>query len=145
VEAQIRELGLTESVRLAGHRPEEEVGAALARAACVATASEREGYGLIVVEGAARGTPSVVVAGPENAATELVLDGVNGTVAPSPKADDLAHAILRVVEAGSTLRASTVRWFEENAPRLRIDASLELVVREYEGARTEDALQPHGV
>jgi glycosyltransferase involved in cell wall biosynthesis len=134
VEALVAELGLTRSVRVAGHRPEDEVSAALARAGCLATASEREGYGLVVVEAAARGTPSVVVAGPENAATELVAGP-----------DDLAAAILRVLDAGATLRASTARWFEENASHLRLDRSLEVVVGEYRGAKTEDALQPHGV
>jgi glycosyltransferase involved in cell wall biosynthesis len=98
-----------------------------------------------VVEAAARGTPSVVVAGPENAATELVADGVNGAIARSAEPDDLAAAILRVLDAGATLRASTARWFEENASHLRLDRSLEVVVREYRGAKTEDALQPHGV
>jgi glycosyltransferase involved in cell wall biosynthesis len=145
VEALVAELGLTRSVRVAGHRPEDEVAAALARAGCLATASEREGYGLVVVEAAARGTPSVVVAGPENAATELVADGVNGAIARSAEPDDLAAAILRVLDAGATLRASTARWFEENASQLRLDRSLEVVVREYRGAKTEDALQPHGV
>jgi glycosyltransferase involved in cell wall biosynthesis len=145
VEALVRELGLTDTVQLTGHRPENEVAAALARAGCLATASEREGYGLVVVEAAARGTPSVVVAGPENAATELVADGVNGAIAPSAEPDDLAAAILRVLAGGATLRASTARWFEDNASRLRLDRSLELVVQEYGGAKAEDALQPHGV
>ena len=145
VENAVRDLDLEQSVRIAGHRPEDEVANALARAGCLATASEREGYGLVVVEAAARGTPSVIVAGPENAATELVTDGVNGAIAASAEPDDLADAILQVLEAASTLRTSTARWFEENAPRLRLEESLKLVVREYEGAKAEDALQPHGV
>jgi glycosyltransferase involved in cell wall biosynthesis len=128
----VQDLGLAEAVRVAGHRPEQEVAAALSRAACLATASEREGYGLVVVEAAARGTPSVVVAGPENGAVELVTEGDNGAVAASAEPDELASAILRVVAAGSTLRESTTRWFEERAPRLRIDASLELVSEGYE-------------
>jgi glycosyltransferase involved in cell wall biosynthesis len=132
VEALVRELGLADAVRVAGHRPEEEVGAALSRAACLATASEREGYGLVVVEAAARGTPSVIVAGPENGAVELVIDGENGAVAVSVEPDELASAILRAVEAGPTLRASTAHWFAEHASRLRIDASLRLVSEGYE-------------
>jgi glycosyltransferase involved in cell wall biosynthesis len=145
IEQLVRELGLGERVRVAGHRPEEEVSAALGRAGCLATASEREGYGLVVVEAAARGTPSVVVAGPENAATELVVDGVNGVVASSAEPEELAGAILRVLAGGPQLRASTARWFAENADRLRLDRSLELVVDEYGKAQAEDALQPHGV
>jgi glycosyltransferase involved in cell wall biosynthesis len=134
VDALVRELDLAQEVRVLGHRPEEEVSAALARAACLANASEREGYGLIVVEAAARGTPSVVVAGPENAATELVADGVNGAIAASAGPADLAHAILRVLDGGTALRASTAGWFEQNAPRLTLDSSLKLVVEEYDRA-----------
>ena len=83
-----RRAGPRESVRVARHRPEDEVAAALARAACLATASEREGYGLVVVEAAARGTPSVVVAGPENAAPSWSAEGVNGAVAASAEPAD---------------------------------------------------------
>ena len=87
-EAEAERLDVRGAVSFRGRRPQNEVEHAFAHAACVATASEREGYGLVVVEAAARGTPSVVVAGPENAAVELVADGVNGAVAegstPSP-------------------------------------------------------------
>jgi glycosyltransferase involved in cell wall biosynthesis len=145
IEELVDELALRDRVHVAGHRPEEEVATALGRAACLATASEREGYGLVVVEAAGRGTPSVVVEGPENAATELVNAGVNGEIAASAEPEELGAAILRVLEAGPALRASTARWFEENADRLRLDRSLELVVAEYGEAETEDALQPHGV
>ena len=83
----------------------------IARAACLVTASEREGYGLVVVEAAAHGTPSVVVAGPENAATELVRDGVNGVVSPDASPESLAAAITRVVDSGTAMRESTASWF----------------------------------
>jgi len=131
VEGLVRQFGLTESVRVAGQRPEEEIEAALARAACLATASEREGFGRVVVEAAARGTPSVVVAGPENAATELVRDGVNGAIAADASPEPLAEALLRVIDAGGALRASTARWFAEKAAALSLEGSLELVVRSY--------------
>ncbi len=97
VEELSRALGLDSSFVLHGRRPEEEVAETIARSACLVTASEREGYGLVVVEAAAHGTPSVVVEGPENAATELVRDGVNGVdrpgrVAREPGAsDDASH------------------------------------------------------
>ena len=120
-----------DAVLLAGKRPEAEVDAAMARAACVATASEREGYGLVIVEAAAHGTPSVIVAGPENASVELVEDGVNGLVALDASPESLAAALVAAVRAGPSLRESTSRWFEANASRLRIEASLELVAAAY--------------
>jgi glycosyltransferase involved in cell wall biosynthesis len=139
VEAVVRELGLTSSVRILGRRPEEEVAEAMGRAACLATASEREGYGLVVVEAAARGTPSVVVEGLENAATELVVQDVNGTVARSHSPDDLSDALLGVIEGGPPLRDSTARWFAENAPTLTIEHSLEEVLREYSNETPPDS------
>lgn len=131
IERLVRTLGLAPHIRLHGRRPEGEVADAIGSAACLATASEREGYGLVVVEAAAHGTPSVVVAGPENAATELVRDGVNGVVSPSSTPESLSGALLRVAEAGPALRESTARWFAENSPTLRIDGSLALVVEGY--------------
>jgi glycosyltransferase involved in cell wall biosynthesis len=136
LEALVRNLGVESTVTLRGRRPEEEVAAAIAQAACLATASEREGYGLVVVEAAAHGTPSVVVAGSENAATELVVDGVNGVLSPDASPERLADALLRVVETGRPLRDSTIRWFADNARTLRIEASLELVLRAFERARS---------
>ena len=123
--------GLGDAVEFRGRRSQEEVEAAFARAACVASASEREGYGLIVVEAAARGTPSIVVAGAENASTELVENGVNGAVASEATPDAIGNAIVDVVRAGATLRESTLRWFVDNADRLRIERSLELVTESY--------------
>jgi glycosyltransferase involved in cell wall biosynthesis len=136
IEALVRSLGLDGAVRLLGRRPEEEVADAIARAGCLATASEREGYGLVVVEAAAHGTPSVVVAGPENAATELIEDGVNGTISPDDSPEALGAALVRTLAAGPALRESTSRWFAENAPRLTIDASLDIVADAYANAQT---------
>jgi glycosyltransferase involved in cell wall biosynthesis len=126
--------GLNGSVRLLGKQPEEDVESAMARAACLATASEREGYGLVVVEAAAHGTPSVIVAGSENAAVELVEDGVNGIVSPDDSAASVADALVAAIEGGASLRESTTTWFADNAERLRIDASLQLVADAYRPA-----------
>ncbi len=127
----VSELGLEGHVRMHGQRSEGEVAAALSRAVCLATASEREGYGLVVVEASAFGTPSVVVAGPENAATELVIDGVNGAVSPTSQPSDLADAIARVADVGGSLRVSTRQWFEANTSDLLVESSLAVVLRAY--------------
>jgi glycosyltransferase involved in cell wall biosynthesis len=123
--------GLNDTVRLPGFVSTDEVDCALACALCMVLPSRREGYGLVVVEAASHGTPSVVVGGPDNAAVELVQEGVNGFVAPSAEADDLAAAILRVHEAGDLLRRSTADWFATNARRLSIGRSWEIVTRAY--------------
>jgi glycosyltransferase involved in cell wall biosynthesis len=109
----------------------ERVEAALRSALCMVLPSVREGYGLIVVESAAQGTPSVVARAPDNAAVELVEEGVNGVIAASDQPEDLAAAILHVHAAGDALRASTCAWFAEQAPRLSLARSLERVAAVY--------------
>ena len=76
----------------------------------------------------------MVVAGPDNAATELVDEGENGIVAASASPDDLAAAILRVREAGPDLRERTAAWFARNAKRLSIDSSIDTVLEYYRRA-----------
>jgi glycosyltransferase involved in cell wall biosynthesis len=104
---------------------------AIATALCLVLPSRREGYGLVVIEAASRGVPVVVVAGPDNAAVELVDDGTNGVVAQSAEPHDLADAILRIEAAGPQLRASTADWFRRNAERLSFDSSFERVLEVY--------------
>jgi glycosyltransferase involved in cell wall biosynthesis len=107
----------------------EEVDAALRRALCMVLPSRREGYGLVVVEASARGTPSVVVAAEDNAAVELVDDGENGVVAAS--VEDLAAAIERVHAEGESLRERTRAWYARNARRLSLAASVDTVAASY--------------
>jgi glycosyltransferase involved in cell wall biosynthesis len=132
VAERVHSLGLEEVVDLPGRVSGEQVDETLGRALCLLLPSRREGYGLVVVESAARGTPAVVVEGPDNAATELVEEGVNGLIAASGSPADLAQAIIRVHKAGAELRASTAAWFERNAERLSLRSSLEAVSRGYE-------------
>jgi len=101
------------------------------RALCVLLPSEREGYGMVVVEASAHATPAVVVAAPDNAAVELVQEGVNGTIAPTADPEAIAEAIVRVHEAGMEMRESTARWFAENAHALSLESSLRHVLDSY--------------
>jgi glycosyltransferase involved in cell wall biosynthesis len=125
------ELGLEDVVEVPGFVPTETVEDRLGRALCMLLPSQREGYGLVVIEAASRGTPSVVVAGSDNAAVELVTDGENGFIAPSASAEDLAAAILAVHAAGPALRDSTAAWFARNAERMSLSRSLEIALGAY--------------
>jgi glycosyltransferase involved in cell wall biosynthesis len=89
----------------------------------------------VVVEAAARGTPSIVVAGEDNAAMELIEEGVNGTIAPRADPLAVADAIVRVHEAGLALRESTAAWFAEHRERLSLAGSLRRVLDSYASAR----------
>jgi glycosyltransferase involved in cell wall biosynthesis len=106
----------------------------LTRAMCMLLPSRREGYGMVVVEASAHGVPSVVVAGEDNAAVELVQDGVNGFVVQDGDAASLADAIVQVHEQGPALRDRTARWFADHAEDLSITSSVAVVLREYGSA-----------
>lgn len=135
LDAAIVQHGLTGVVSAPGFADADTLDAEMRRALCLLLASRREGYGLVVVEASARGTPSVVVAGEDNAATELIAEGVNGTIATSSEPQALAEAIVRVHEAGLAMRESTVRWFAENAESLSLEHSLRAVLESYGAGR----------
>jgi glycosyltransferase involved in cell wall biosynthesis len=105
--------------------------AALKRATCMLSTSSREGYGMVVIEASAHATPAVVVAGADNAAAELVEEGVNGIVATSNDPETIAEAIVHVHDAGMAMRESTARWFAENGERLSLESSLRAVLDSY--------------
>jgi glycosyltransferase involved in cell wall biosynthesis len=125
------EHGLDGALDVPGFVPAAQVEEALSRALCMVLPSRREGYGLVVVEAAALGTPSVVVADPDNAATDLVEEGENGYVAASAAPEDIAAAIERVSAGGSELRERTAAWFRANADRLSLEGSLRRVLAGY--------------
>lgn len=113
VRAAIAESGLDDAISMPGFVDQDELGRLMGRASMLLNPSRREGYGLVVVEAAAHGTPSVVVDDPTNASTELVQDGVNGFKARSASAPDLAEAMVKVIEGGEELRRSTRAWYED--------------------------------
>ena len=129
--AQIEDQRLSESIDAPGFAPAQEVEGRLRRALCLLFPSAREGYGIIVAEAAAAGTPTIIVAGPDNAAAELVEDGVNGFVARTADARELADAILRVHEAGQPLRESTSDWYRRNRSRMSLAVSIDRVAALY--------------
>ena len=128
---QIDALGMTDFISAPGFVDAAVVEDAMTRALCLLHPSSREGYGLVVVEASAHGTPTIVVEGPDNAAVELVEPGVNGIVAASADRDALADALIAVDASGVELRERTCAWFETNAQRLSLSSSLDTVAATY--------------
>lgn len=129
--AEIARHGLEAVVECPGFVSADEVQTAIGEAACLLLASQREGYGMVVIEAAASGTPSVVATGRDNAAVELIEPGVNGVVAVSDSAPDLADAIVEAIHGGAALRATTVAWFTANIERLSVAHSTRQVLAAY--------------
>ena len=135
VRRTVAELGLQEIVDVPGFVSTERVDETIASALALLQPSRREGYGLVVVEAAAHGTPSIVVAAPDNAAVELIEEGVNGFVARSASPEDLAAAIAAAADGGEALRDRTRAWFAVHAQDVSLARSLELATRVYATAR----------
>ena len=131
VRRRVDELGLAGAVSLPGFLDRGELDALYARAGCVAAPSVRDGYGMVVAEGAAAGTPVVVCRSQDSAAGELVEEGVNGAFAARPAPREVGEAIVRVLDGGEELRARTRSWFAENQGRLSMAGSIARVKEVY--------------
>lgn len=129
VEREIGRLGLDDVVELPGFVPEDELHRRVASAAVLVNPSRREGYGLVVVEACASGTPVVLVDAEDNASVDLVDEGVNGFVAASTEPEVLGAALLRAIDAGPALRRSARAWYEA-AARERTAAASALAIVE---------------
>lgn len=85
----------------------------------------------MIVEAAARGTPSIVVEGADNGATSLIDSGINGFIAPTAQPAALADAIVKVHAASPALVQSTYAWFREHADELSVDRSVAQIEQVY--------------
>ena len=115
--------GVADAVELMGFADWRELSRALSTSRALVFPSAREGFGLVVLEAAAHGLPSVLVAGADNAATELIEPGRNGIVCPSPDPAELARAVLRLAE-DAEVHDRTRAWFEEATERFCVGAAL---------------------
>jgi glycosyltransferase involved in cell wall biosynthesis len=131
VRRRVDGLGLAGSVSVPGFLDRAELDALYGRAGCVAAPSVRDGYGMVVAEAAAAGTPVVVCRSRDSAAGELVEEGVNGAFAARPAPREIGEAIVRVLDGGEALRARTRSWFAENRGRLSMAGSIARVKEIY--------------
>lgn len=100
-----------DAIEITGFVAEPELHETLRSSAGLLVPSAREGYGLIVLDAISRGTPAVVARGPESAATERIVPGLNGVISASAAPQDLAAAMMSVITGGAELRASTRAWW----------------------------------
>ena len=108
--AQVRRLGLERVVTFAGFQP--DVPRWMQAMDIIVHASDREPFGIVVIEAMALGKP--VVAGAAGGPAEVITPGVNGLLAPFGDAPALAAALLRYLDdpslaahcaAGAAVRA----------------------------------------
>ena len=109
VEREVNRRGLSDAVTFRGSVSDAELRRLYSESSCTIVPSLREGYGIVVAESAAAGTPVVVANNPENLATGLVEQGINGFVV-APSVQGMSEGILAAIDAGQPLRQSTAEW-----------------------------------
>lgn len=129
-------------ITLPGFVPEDELRDRMRGAVCLVNPSRREGYGLVVVEAAAFGTPTVLVEDEGNASTELIAPGENGFVAASADPEDLAAAIVAAVEGREHLRARTRAWYEQAVRTRTINQTVARILEVLDGDIGPDTAPP---
>ncbi|MEY2567127.1 MAG: hypothetical protein QOE35_1656 [Actinomycetota bacterium] len=122
--------GVAEVVEVIAAVDDDELWAQLGSALCLVLASDREGYGLVVAEAAALGTPSIVLADDHNAASEQVVAGESGAVVSGLGSDAIASAIVAVA-AEPSMRASTLARFRQGWPAIAASSAADHVRAAY--------------
>jgi hypothetical protein len=94
LEARARQLGIESRIMFAGFQP--NVPEWMQAMDIVVHASDREPFGMVVVEAMALGKP--VIAGRSGGPAEIITDGVDGVLAPFGDAPALGAAISRLID-----------------------------------------------
>jgi len=116
LEALVAHLDIVANVRFMDFRSEHDELMGLMKSSKVfVLPSEREGFGIVVLEANACGLPVITVRRPGNAARELIVDGENGYVVDLDP-QSLAAAILRCLDHPEALhpRVTIERRFGDN-------------------------------
>lgn len=104
--ALARRLSLTHRVSFESGLSRETILERLRGARLLTFPSSREGFGVVVLEANACGVPALVVRHPDNAALELVRDGVNGIIADLDPTDLAAKAAAYLGDSVTQARMS---------------------------------------
>lgn len=126
LEAKANGLGLSGSVRFIGFVSEATLDAMLERAGAFALPSRAEGFGLAYLRAMRAALPCI--AGSDDAAREVIEDGVTGLLVPPSDRDALAQAMIDLLgdtvrrrEIGEAGRARFEQHFTFEAFRERFD------------------------
>jgi glycogen(starch) synthase len=124
----IAERGLTDVVTLTGGV--DDVRPLLAQSDLVVIPSLREGFGRVVIEAFAAGTP--VVASATGGLTELVSDHVNGILVPPGDAGALAEAVVAILSDHALAKKLKTGARSVDLSRYSVDAMAGAMSRIYE-------------
>ncbi len=98
LEAQTRQLALEENVKFMGFVEQDGLIAHMKSSKVFVLPSEREGFGLVIVEANACRLPVISLRHRRSATRELVEDGVNGFLVSTGSPEEIATVIVKVVQ-----------------------------------------------
>jgi glycosyltransferase involved in cell wall biosynthesis len=139
LETMVEAAGIKEAVSFTGFVEEAEKVAWYRRAAAVVNTSEKEGWGMTMIEGNACGAPSVASDVP--GLRDSVRDGQTGLLVPHGDAEALATALLRILDDKHLSRSFAeegLNW----AKRFSWDAVAEDVIQLIEEAINPGSVPP---
>lgn len=110
LEAKARKLGLERTVRFTGFLPDAEKVAWIQRASCLVNTSEKEGWGMTVIEANACGVPTVSSDVP--GFRDSVRDGETGYLYPYGDHHALATRVLELLRDPATRRSMSEKALE---------------------------------
>ncbi len=116
LEAQARQLGLEGSVTFMGFVEQDGLIAYMKSSKVFVLPSEREGFGLVIVEANACKLPVISIRHEMSATRELVQDGINGFLVSTASPDGIAEVIVRIVQ-DDVLRARLAENGQEMAKK----------------------------
>lgn len=125
---QTENLNIKNQVKFFGYVSEEEKYKLLARAHILINASIREGWGLVVIEAASVGTPTIAYDSP--GLRDSVKDGETGLLCKDKTPEDLAKNAIRVFEDKQLyirLSANSIKWSKNFSWEDSSDRSLRLI------------------
>ncbi|MGZ7167501.1 MAG: glycosyltransferase family 4 protein [Halobacteriota archaeon] len=116
LEAQARQLGLEENVTFMGFVKQDGLIAHMKSSKVFVLPSEREGFGLVIVEANACRLPVISIRHEMSATRELVEDEINGFLVSTASPEEIAKVIVRIVQ-DDVLRARLAENGQEMAKR----------------------------
>ncbi|MGZ4912507.1 MAG: glycosyltransferase family 4 protein [Halobacteriota archaeon] len=116
LESQARQLGLEGNVTFMGFLEQDGLTAHMKSSKVFVLPSEREGFGLVIVEANACKLPVISIRHEMSATRELVKDGVNGFLVSTASPDGIANVIVRIVQ-DDVLRARLAENAREMSKR----------------------------
>jgi glycosyltransferase involved in cell wall biosynthesis len=122
IEHQAKHLGVADRITFESDVSAERLSELFTAATVLLHPSRREGFGIVVLEAATHGLPVIAVREPDNAAVDLIADGINGAVVESADPQLMAAAAALIANEPHS-RARALQWWQANAHRFTADAA----------------------